>query len=150
MSQSPVLTTPTNGQGASKPQSEAIPPPGRDTEVVPRARRRSFPAAYKRRLLQEADRCTQPGQVGALWRREGLYSSHLTLWRRQQDQGALGLPQRGPTPADPATKEVARLRRENDRLRKRLDQAETIIAVQKKLSHLLGISDDALRKDDSR
>jgi len=144
------MTTPTNGKEALKPQPEAVPPPGSDTEVVPRARRRSFPADYKRRILQEADRCTQSGQIGALLRREGLYSSHLTTWRRQREQGELGTQKRGPSPADPATKEGERLRRENERLRKRLEKAETIIAVQKKLSDLLGVTSDAPRKGDSR
>ena len=118
--------------------------------MVPRARRRSFTAEYKRRILQEADSCTQSGQVGALLRREGLYSSHLTVWRRQREQGELGLQKRGPSPADPPPKEMARLRRDNERLRKRLEQAETIIAVQKKLSNLLGIACEAPPKDGSR
>ena len=150
MSQPSALTTPTNGKEALKPQPEASPPPGSDTEVVPRARRRRFPVAYKRRILQEVDRCTQSGQIGALLRREGLYSSHLSKWRQQREQGELGIPQRGPSPADPASKEVERLRRENERLRKRLEQAETIIEVQKKLSHLLGIACAALPKGASR
>ena len=150
MSQSPVLTTPTNGQEAPKSLSEAAPPPRGDTEVVPRARRRSFPAAYKRRILQEVDRCTQSGQIGALLRREGLYSSHLSKWRQQREQGELDARKRGPSPADPASKEVERLRRENERLRKRLEQAETIIEVQKKLSNLLGIACAALPKGASR
>ena len=94
MTQSTVLPTPTNGKEASKPQTEGPPPPGAPTEVVPRARRRSFTAEYKRRILQEADSCTQSGQVGALLRREGLYSSHLTVWRRQREQGELGLQKR--------------------------------------------------------
>jgi len=118
--------------------------------VVARARRRSFPAAYKRRLLQEVDRCTQSGQIGALLRREGLYSSHLSKWRQQREQGDLDARKRGPSPADPAAQEVERLRRENDRLRKRLEQAETIIEVQKKLSNLLGIACAALPKGGSR
>ena len=150
MSQSPILTTPTNGKEASISRPEAIPTPGSDTEVVPRTRRRSFPAAYKRRLLQEADRCTQSGQVGALLRREGLYSSHLSKWRQQRAQGELGPQKRGPSPADPTPKDVERLRRENERLRKRLEQAEAIIEVQKKLSNLLGIASDAPRKGGSR
>ena len=149
MSQSSLMTPP-NGKAASKPQPEAVPPPGSDTEVIPRARRRSFPADYKRRILQEADRCTQSGQAGALLRREGLYSSHLTTWRRQRERGELGTQKRGPSPADPAVKEVERLRRENERLRKRLEKAETIIAVQKKLSDLLGVTSDAHPKGDSR
>ena len=150
MSQPSVLTPPTNGQDALKSSPEILVSPGSDTEVMARARRRSFPADYKRRILQEADRCTQSGQIGALLRREGLYSSHLTTWRRQRDQGELGTPKRGPSAADPAVKEVERLRRENERLRKRLEQAETIIAVQKKLSDLLGRASEAPRKGDSR
>ena len=118
--------------------------------MLPGARRRSFPAEYKRRILQEVDQCTQSGQVGALLRREGLYSSHLTSWRRQREQGELGTQKRGPSPADPAPKEMERLRRENERLRKRLEQAETIIAVQKKLSNLLGIACEAPPKAGSR
>ena len=150
MSQSPVVTTPTNGQEASISRPEAISPPGSDTEVVPRARRRSFPSAYKRRILQEVDRCTQSGQIGGLLRREGLYSSHLSKWRQQREQGELGTPNRGPSPADPASKDVERLRRENERLRKRLEQAETIIEVQKKLSNLLGLACAALPKGGNR
>ena len=150
MSQSPVLTTPTNGQEASISRPEVIPTPGSDTEVVPRARRRSFPAAYKCRILQEVDRCTQSGQIGALLRREGLYSSHLSKWRQQREQGELGASNRGPSPADPALKEGERLRRENERLRKRLEQAETIIEVQKKLSNLLGLACAALPKGGNR
>ena len=138
MTQSTVLPTPTNGKEASKPQTEGPPPPGPPTEVVPRARRRSFTAEYKRGILQEADSCTQSSQVGALLRREGLYSSHLTVWRRQREQGELGLQKRGPSPADPPPKEMARLRRDNERLRKRLEQAETIIAVQKNSPTYLG------------
>ena len=95
MSHPSILTTPTNGKETSKPLPEAAPAPGSDTEVVPRARRRSFPAEYKRRILQEADRCKQSGQIGALLRREGLYSSHLTTWRRQREQGELGTQKRG-------------------------------------------------------
>ncbi len=100
------------------------------TEVVPKAKRRSFSAAYKQRILQEADRCRQSGELGALLRREGLYSSHLTTWRRQRDQGELGAKKRGPT-ADPQAKEIARLHRQIDRLQAQLGQAETIIEVQK-------------------
>lgn len=150
MSTSSPTMTPTNRTASGPPLAEGASAPGPETEVLPRAQRRSFPAEYKRRILQEADRCTQAGQVGALLRREGLYSSHLTIWRRQRDQEELGLKKRGPSPADPATQEVARLRRENDRLRKRLEQAETIIAVQKKLSSLLGLADDVPPKGDNR
>ena len=110
-----------------------------EVEVVSRAERRRFSADYKRRILQEADQCHQSGQIGALLRREGLYSSHLTCWRQQRERGELGTLKRGKPAADPAVKEVARLQRENSRLQFRLTQAETIIAVQKKLCTLLGL-----------
>jgi transposase-like protein len=107
--------------------------------------RRRFTAEYKLRILQEADRCTDPGQLGALLRREGLYSSHLNTWRQQREQGTLaGLrpKQRGrkPTPDSTLVAENERLRRENQRLTAKLQQAETIIEVQKKLSEILGAS----------
>lgn len=108
------------------------------TEVVPKAKRRTFSAVYKQQILQEADRCGQSGQLGALLRREGLYSSHLTCWRRQRDRGELGTKKRGQK-ADPQAQEVARLQRQNARLQTKLDQAETIIEVQKKLCDLLGL-----------
>ncbi|MBM3280444.1 MAG: transposase [Candidatus Handelsmanbacteria bacterium] len=116
--------------------------------MLPRAQRRRFSADYKRRILHEADQCRQPGQIGALLRREGLYSSHLSCWRQQRERGELGTLQRGKKAADPAVKEVARLQRENTRLQGRLKQAETIIAVQKKLCDLLGLpSEDPLKVD---
>ena len=114
-----------------------------DPEVVPKAKRRTFSAKYKLRILEEADSCTEAGQVGALLRREGLYSSHLTTWRRQRDEGVLkGLsPQkRGRKRKDELEREVARLQRENERLQASLEQAEMIIEVQKKLSRLLGLA----------
>jgi len=114
-----------------------------DPEVVPKAKRRKFPAEYKQRILDEADNCTEPGQIGALLRREGLYSSHLSTWRRQRDQGlvqALGPKKRGRKRKDELEREVARLRRENERLQASLEQAETIIEVQKELSRLLGLA----------
>jgi transposase len=116
-----------------------------DPEVVPMAERRRFAASEKLRILEEADACTEPGEIGALVRREGIYSSYLSRWRRARDRDqltALGGQQRGPRPATDAAlaREVARLRRENERLQARLDQAEAIIEVQKKLSHLLGPS----------
>ena len=142
MSQPSQSPHPTNGQLPSSPPDEERPPSVVASEVQPRAKRRQFSAAYKRRILQAVDQCTQPGQVGALLRREGLYSSHLTKWRRQRDRGELGTQKRGPAPADPALKEVARLQRENERLRKQLEKAEAIIAVQKKLSDLLGLASE--------
>jgi transposase len=116
-----------------------------DPEVVPQAKRRRFSAKYKLRILEEADACRQPGEIGALLRREGLYSSYLTAWRRQRDQGQLdGLSpkKRGRKPSidEALAKELDALKRENQRLESRLQQAETIIEVQKKLSGLLGLT----------
>ena len=113
-----------------------------DPEVVPKAKRRKFSAAYKRRILEEADNCTEPGQIGALLRQEGLYSSHLSSWRRQRERGALEAlnpRQRGRRRKDELERKVAELQRRNERLQTRLEQAETIIEVQKKLSSLLGV-----------
>lgn len=117
---------------------------GTDPEVLEKASRRRFTATYKLRVLEEAEGCTEPGQIGALLRREGLYSSHLTTWRRQREAGALaGLaPRKRGSKANPQTSQkqrMAELERENERLRHRLAQAETIIDVQKKVSSLLGI-----------
>ena len=112
-----------------------------DPEVVPQAKRRQFSAEYKERILAEAEQCRERGEIGALLRREGLYSSHLSNWRRQQRQGQLqGLVarKRG-RKAKPQVQEIARLERENERLRQRLEQAELIIDVQKKLSQMLGL-----------
>jgi transposase len=115
-----------------------------DPEVSGKAIRRRFTAAYKRRILQEADQCGPRG-IAALLRREGLYSSHLTTWRRQRTSGEIsGLEPRKrgkkPVPRNPLTGEVEKLRRENVRLQKRLRQAETIIDVQKKLCDILGLT----------
>ena len=112
-------------------------------EVWPRAQRRRFRAEYKLRILEEAAASSGSGQIGALLRREGLYSSHLTTWRRQRAQGQLdGLSPktrgRKPSVDEGLVKELAALERENERLEFRLQQTETIIDVQKKLSELLG------------
>ena len=114
-------------------------------EVVPQAKRRRFNAKYKLRILEEADACSQPGEIGALLRREGLYSSYLTAWRRQREQGqldALSPKKRGRKPSidEALAKELDALKREKQRLESRLQQAETIIEVQKKLSGLLGLT----------
>lgn len=118
--------------------------PRTDPEVVPKATRRQWSAAEKLRVLREVDACTQPGQIGALLRREGIYSSQLHSWRRLRTQGqlqALSPQQRGPKPTTtPADDELTALRRENARLQAQLARAETIIEVQKKVSQLLGIS----------
>ena len=120
-----------------------------DPEVVPRAKRRQFSAEYKLRIVTEADHCTQRGEIGALLRREGLYSSHLTTWRKQRDQGQLqGLtPQKRGRKPDPQAAELARLQRENAHLRRRLEQAELIIDVQKKVAQMLGLTPGETEKD---
>jgi transposase-like protein len=122
------------------------------SEVLPKAQRRHFSAEYKRRILEEADACTERGQIGALLRREGLYTSHLDKWRTQRDRGRLAGTtdnRRGPT-AQPEAAELARLRRENARLQARLQQAEAIIEVQKKVSQLLGLMPDSSPNDELR
>jgi transposase-like protein len=113
-----------------------------DPEVRPKAKHRRFNAEYKKRILDETDACTQPSEIGALLRREGLYSSLLSKWRQQRAKGALvalAPKRRGPKP-DPQAEEIDRLRRENERLQERLKKAEMIIDVQKKVSQLLGMS----------
>ena len=123
--------------GTHAPTAELTPPA---PQVIPKAKRRRFSAEYKQRILAEADACRERGQIGALLRREGLYSSHLDKWRKQRQRGVLqGLtPQkRGPKP-DPQAIEIAQLRRENEQLRTRLQRAAHIIEVQKKLAELLG------------
>ena len=111
-----------------------------ETEVVEKAKRRQYTAEYKLRILREVDACTGRGEVGALLRREGLYSSLVSKWRQQSERGSLtglGAHKRGPK-ADVQAAELGRLKRENERLRKRLEQAELIIDVQKKVARMLG------------
>lgn len=112
-----------------------------DPEVTAKAQRRRHSVEYKLQILEEADRASEPGEVAALLRREGLYSSHLAAWRKQRREGSLaGLAQkRGRKGKDARDKRIEELERDNARLAKKLDQAETIIEVQKKLSRLLGI-----------
>ena len=119
-------------------------PSGTGTEVVACAGRRSFTNADKRRILQAADRCTQPGEIGALMRREGVYSSSLSTWRRQReaaDLAALGPQKRGPKNdagrADAL--QIAQLTRDNDKLKSQLDKALLVIEVQKKVGALLAL-----------
>ena len=126
-----------------------------DPEVVPRAKRRRFSAEYKLRILEEVEACSERGQIGSLLRREGLYSSHLTTWRRQRAQRqleALSPQKRGrKSSGDKAlTQELDALKRENQRLQSRLQQAETIIEVQKKLSGLLGLTLNENQTDEAR
>jgi transposase len=112
-----------------------------ETEVSPKARRRSFTAEYRLRIVREADACTKSGEVGALLRREGLYSSHLTSWRsevKRRDLEALAPKKRGPK-VDPRDAEIAELVRENEKLKARAERAELLVEIQKKVASLLGI-----------
>jgi transposase len=112
-----------------------------DAEVEPKAQRRTFSTSYKLQILEQADRCKAPGELGALLRREGLYASHLSKWRKQRTTGELGK-KRGRL-ADPdgeLKRQLQQMERENQRLQRKLRQAEIIIEVQKKASEILGIT----------
>lgn len=131
--------------------SQAADPLVPDPEVVARPKRRQFTAEYKLRILREADACKGSGEMGALLRREGLYSSHLVLWRRQREEAAqsqLKARKRGPKPK-PQDPRVKQLERENARLQRRLQRAETIIEIQKKAAALLGIPLNNLDSDEN-
>jgi len=137
----PPTTTPAAALGGPAAGNGRLIP---DPAVAERPVRRRFTAEYKRGILREADRAIESGQLGALLRREGLYSSHLSTWRQQRDEGTLvGLtPKRRGRKANPDAPLIAeneRLKRETQRLAAKLRQAETIIEVQKKLSEILGI-----------
>ena len=113
--------------------------------------RRRFPAEYRLCILKQADACKQPGELGALLRREGLYSSLLTNWRRQREQGALRdlrghRPGPKPRPVDPRVKP---LEAENARLQRKLQRAATIITLQRKVAEILGIPLRALDNDET-
>lgn len=136
--------TPTQLLESTEPNRAAKDP---DPEVPVKARRRQYSAAYKQKILAEADGCSAPGEIGALLRREGLYSSLLSRWREQRAKGsfaALEPKKRGrkARAVDPQTRRIAELERENARLQKKLSQAETIISVQKKLSQLLALDQE--------
>jgi transposase len=129
-------------QGGRSMESLPIHPP--DPEVPEKAVRRHFTAEYKLNILRQSEDCREKGEIGALLRREGLYSSHLTTWRRQKDAGILsGLKPkprgRKASPSHPLQAEVQQLRKENHRLQRRLKKAELIIDIQKKISQMLGI-----------
>ena len=133
-----TLAEPSQASGVSASGGVLGPP---DPEVAEKPKRRRFSAEYRLRIVREADSCTEPGAVGALLRREGLYSSLLTAWRRQRDAGALeGLrsKKRGPK-AKEVDPRVKRLEREVLQLKRELEQAETIIEIQKKVAGMLGI-----------
>ena len=143
------LSDPGASQGARRATEDAPgsaaqePPLVAGSEVVAHARRRTFSNADKRRILAAADRCTKPGELGALMRSEGVYSSSLSTWRRQReaaDLAALAPQKRGPK-LDPHRADalhIAQLTRERDRLKSELSKALLVIDVQKKLAALLG------------
>lgn len=142
---SPQWSEPERGDGernGGEDNRATASTPVPDPEVSPRPARRRFTAQHKAQIVEEAGRCSQPGQVAALLRREGLVSSQLSLWRRQCRQGilkALRDDKRGRKPIhDPRDRELDRLRRENLRLTKKLKQAEITIEIQKKAPALLG------------
>ena len=112
-----------------------------DTEVIATAQRRQYSKEYKERILDEIDGVREPGEMGAILRREGLYSQLISKWRAQRKAGFPGTGRRGPV-ANPQAGEIARLKRENERLRAKLERAETIIEVQKKVSLLLGLDEN--------
>ena len=126
---------------ATEDATSIVPP---DPEVAATAKRRQFSPSERRRILAAADRCSKNGEIGALLRREGIYSSQLATWRKRREaneHAALTSHKRGPK-ADPAiaeTRRVAELTKDNERLRRKLAQAHTIIDVQKKLCTLLGL-----------
>jgi transposase len=128
-------------------------PPRSPTEVTSKAKRRRFTAEYKRKVLQEADACTESGQIGALLRREGLYSSHLVTWRHARERGELeGLApkKRGPKAQEPnpLARELAAKEREIARLKAENAKLQIICDVQKKVSLLLGVTLPTIPEDD--
>jgi transposase-like protein len=128
------------GERSDVPAARAARAEVPDPELVERAKRRRFSAEYKLRVLREAQACSRPGEIGALLRREGLYTSHLTAWRKQRDAGALealGRP-RGRKPADPREAQIAALRRRAERAEAELEKARKVIEVQGNVSALLG------------
>lgn len=138
----PEISTPAAPEDANPSSTEA---PRPDPQVVPTAKRRTFSKAEKLRILAAADACVAPGDIGALLRQEGIYSSHLATWRKQRqvatDGGALER-KRGPKldPASVEARRVQELEKEVERLRAKLAKADLIIDVQKKLSILLGLN----------
>ena len=134
----------TSGKGkAAEVSASRGPGQIEEPEVEARPKRRRFSAAYKVRVIEEAEGCTESGEIGALLRREGLYSSQLSTWREQYRAGALQAlrdDKRGrKTTKHPLEDEVTRLRKHNERLARRLEQAEAIIEIQKKVAAMLGI-----------
>jgi hypothetical protein len=136
-----MLDTSTNGAGAGAEDGGGrVASAGvADPELVEQAKRRSFTAKYKAQVLAKADACTRPGELGELLRREGLYTSHLTYWRKQREDGALkelGKP-RGRKPVDRRDGEIAQLQRKLERSEAELAKARRVIEIQGKVSALL-------------
>ena len=138
-----------SSEAAAASREAAIP----DPEVSARPKRRRFSADYKARIVEEAECCTEAGETGALLRREGLYSSQLSTWRAQYRTGALQAlrdDKRGrKTKKHPLEDEVAQLRKKNERLSRRLEQAETIIEIQKKVAAMLGIPLNSVENEEA-
>lgn len=132
----------SEGERNAVANNAASSPGAPDPEVSAKPKRRRFTSAYKARIVEEVLKCTEQGQIGALLRREGLYSSAITLWRRQYQSGALRAlkdDKRGRKPVrDARDQELERLRGEIERLNKKLVKAELIIDIQKKVAALLG------------
>lgn len=152
---SAVSALAVNESERSEPERAARALTAVDPEVCAKPVRRRFSVEDKLRILRLADGCLEPGSVGALLRREGLYSSHLTTWRRQREEGTLAALKpkkrgRKATDPNPLATELVQLNRENTRLAKRLQQAELIIDVQKKISQLLGITLDNSPEQETR
>jgi len=110
-------------------------------EVLERPVRRRFTGEYKRQIIREADGCREMGEIGVLLRREGLYSSQLSVWRRQYRDGSLGGRSRGPrpTPSKELRKRITQLEGENARLKRQLEEARVIVEFQKKACEIMGI-----------
>ncbi len=148
-----------NSSGAKGDVNSNVAPPPRkakipDPEVAALPKRRRFSADYKARIVEEAEGCTESGAIGALLRREGLFSSHLSEWRKLYRAGALQAlrdDKRGRKIAKhPLEDENEKLRKQNERLANRLERAETIIEIQKKVSAMLGIPLNSVEKVDTK
>ena len=144
------------GETEGARRATGVPPaaaagPAPDPAVEAHPKRRRFGAEYKLRILREADACKQPGEIGALLRREGLFSSHLVTWRRERDRVArsgMSARKRGPK-ARVVDPKIKQLERENAKLRRRLERVELMLEIQKKASEMLGIPLKNLDLDDN-
>lgn len=157
---SPALPESDSGRGktASRGRDAEDSPPGNrsapDPEVSALPKRRRFSADFKARIVEEAESCTEPGEIGALLRREGLYSSQLSSWRELYRTGALQAlrdDKRGRKPKrHPLQDENEKLRKQNERLADRLERAEMIIEIQKKVATMLGIPLNSVENEDTK